>query len=93
MNQEQILGQIRTFLAAALAAMAAKYVPPEMISWLPVGWEATIAGIVSAIPIAAWSWWAKRPAAVGAQAVKLLESDGNFGLAQKVADATQKPKV
>ena len=72
MNFEQAMGQIRTWLAAAIAAYAARHVPPEIISLLPAGWETGVAVFVSGLPIAIWSWWAKRPKAVAAQAVRVL---------------------
>lgn len=65
MNNAVLFGQIRTALAAALAVWASKHVPPEAMAYLPEGWAELAVGILAAAPVAAWSWWSKRPVAGG----------------------------
>ena len=85
MNQEQLMGQLRTWLAASIAAFAATHIPPDFLTVLPPGWESVIATFLSGLPFAMWSFWAKRPAAVSAQAVTQLKKEGHPTLAKEVA--------
>lgn len=85
MNQEQFNGQLRTFLASALAFYAAKYLPPDLLNALPQGWAPVVVAFLAGLPSAIWSAWAKRPHALAQQAIAVLQDKPL--LATKVSNA------
>lgn len=87
MNQEQLIGQLRTFLAVALATLAAKYLPASVTAMLPAEWAMMLAALLAGVPSALWSYYSKRPAAVAERAVAAVNKTGDTVLAYKVADA------
>ena len=85
MNQEQFAGQLRTFLAAIVAVIATKYLPPEITKAMPPDAAVVVATLLAALPSAAWSFWAKRPDAVAARVSTVITKAGQPELAARAA--------
>jgi hypothetical protein len=73
MNQEQILGQVRTYLAVLLGYWGAKHIDPELLKMLGPDFSLFIATLILGLPSAIWSWYSKRAPALAKQAMVVLQ--------------------
>lgn len=85
MNQEQLFGQIRTYLAVLLGYWGAKHIDPELLKMLGPDFSLFIATVILGLPSAIWSWYSKRAPAVAQQAMIVLQDHPI--LATKVSNA------